>query len=355
MTDGALAALALALAACGTTAGRPLPPGHKPRGPAAGMSVGHVAARGLLAYDATFDANGTHLATIELSTRFELVVRDLAAGGDPIRIVLGKPDYDVVDLALDPKGTRAAVASLDGTVRLFDLAARTETANWRLDAPATAVAFSPDGGWLATGADSGVLCLRRVDDGALVQCVAAHEKRLAALAFTPGGEALASAGWDGQAIVWESPSLAELARARRGGVATALAFSPDGRALAVARALNPPKRTTGKAEHDPAVGIDLWTWPDGAGGVLRTLTGHGAAVVSLAFTPDGTRLVTGSWDRTVALWDPETGRRIARLGGFSHVVRAVDVSPDGRRVAVASWSGNDRKGRSVTLVDLLYP
>lgn len=348
--------LPLVLLGCGATVmGKPLGAGQKPTGPATGFSTAHVVERGRLAYDVAFDGAGTHLATVELATSFQLVVRDLAAGGAPIRIPLGKPDYDVVDLALAPRGDRAAVATLDGTIRVFDLAARTELANWRLDAAATAVAFSPDGGWLATGAESGVLCLRRVDDGALVQCVAAHAKRIVALVFSPGGEALASAGWDGQAIVWESPSLAELARAVRGGVATAVAFSPDGRGLAVARALNAPKRTTGKIETDPAAGIDLWTWPEGPVGIGRTLTGHTAAVVSLTFTPDGTRLVTGSWDRTVALWDPHTGRRIDRLTGFGHVIRAVDVSPDGRRIAVASWSGNDRKGRSVTLVDLLYP
>ena len=72
------------------------------------------------------------------------------------------------------------------------------------------------------------------------------------------------------------------------------------------------------------------------GEALFTLEGHGSAVYSVRFSPDGKRLASGSWDMTVRLWDAETGACVRTLEGHRHTVRSVCFSPDGRQVA----SGN---------------
>src|SRR5262245_30914384 len=104
---GATAAVALAIAcgACGSGApvrGRPLAAGQVARSAPSGLRVRQRAATGVLAYAVAVDAAGKRLISVELSTRFELVVRRLGKKGQVVataRTVLGPPEWDVRDLA----------------------------------------------------------------------------------------------------------------------------------------------------------------------------------------------------------------------------------------------------------------
>ena len=80
----------------------------------------------------------------------------------------------------------------------------------------------------------------------------------------------------------------------------------------------------------------LRLWDLESGQTIRTLQGHTGLVSAVAVTPDGRRAVSGSADRTLRLWDLETGQTIRTLKGHTGTVIAVAVTPDGRRAVSAS-------------------
>jgi WD40 repeat protein len=100
---------------------------------------------------------------------------------------------------------------------------------------------------------------------------------------------------------------------------TACAWSPDGRRLL-----------------SGSVDSTLRLWDAETGVCLRTLYGHANWVMACAWSPDGRRLLSGSLDSTLRLWDAETGACLRTLSGHAKAVWACAWSPDGRRLLSGS-------------------
>ena len=72
------------------------------------------------------------------------------------------------------------------------------------------------------------------------------------------------------------------------------------------------------------------------------LKGHTGWVNSVAFSPDGKRIVTGSRDDTARIWDAETGKELQKLEGYASTVNSVAFSPDGKKIVTGSTDGTAR-------------
>lgn len=356
IATAAVAAIAFSAASCGApAAGVDLE--VRARGGAA-LRVASAAAPGALAYRVAFTRpprGPPLLVAVELTTDFELVARRVGPGGrltETVRVRLGPPDWDVTGLALAPDGATAYVASAAGTVRAVDLASGRATWTWHLGDAATDVAVSPDGRYLAAGGRRGILCLRRVADHALLQCAAIDRGPVSSVAFAPGGRRLATSSWDGRVALWSVPALAELASLDTGGSANDVAFAPrTGGPLAVAVSRAAPRRTpevAAREPRDPGAAVLIW-WPV-RGRAPQILRGHTGPVTAVAWTPDSRRILSGSWDRSVRMWDADSGRELARVNHLSHLVRDLATDARGRWAAVAAWTRPGARDAAATLL-----
>jgi WD40 repeat protein len=232
-------------------------------------------------------------------------------------------------LTVSPDGSRVAATGFDPQNKVYHLRVCVVASGEQLfSAEGGALAYSPDGRWLAVRAadDKTVLLLdARTHEPAARFC--GHEKGIMSATFSPDGRRLATCSSDRTVRLWqmdgispvpsgtsdppsvESRALAgtydacQVLRGHSGEVFTA-SFHPDGTRLAT-------------AGRDRAI----WLWDLTRGDDVARLQGHTSFVWSLAFSPDGKTLVSGSGDSTVRLWDTEPLRVRHQARGGAEALR----------------------------------
>jgi WD40 repeat protein len=184
----------------------------------------------------------------------------------------------------------------------------------------SAVAYSPDGQWLATGSSDATVRLWHVSTGECRQTLTGHTNWISSVAFSPDGQWLATGSTDGTIRLWQvSTGKCHQILTGHTNWVTSVAFSPDGQWLA--------------SGSDDAI---TRLWQVSTGKCHQILTGHSNRVRSVAFSPDGQWLATGSSDATTRLWQVSMGKCHQILTGHPNRVNSVAFSPDGQWLATGS-------------------
>jgi WD40 repeat protein/beta-lactamase regulating signal transducer with metallopeptidase domain len=276
------------------------------------------------------------------AVRFSQAGRSLIAGTSKGHLLVHDPEngqlrgYLGVEAGVPSEwhiGTEAVTAILDDTVnrRLYSIfrdgtvlawmpAGQPQTPQTQYRAAGgrvTAVAVSPDGRSLATGARDGVIRLWNVGTASEIKKLAGHRGCVTALHFA-AGERLVSAGEDERVHIWDLATGQTIRSVVQSSPDLKIALSSDGCMLAVA--------------GRKMAGIALWDAE--AGEMIRRFGGVAGGATSVAFAPAGDRLAAGYADGMVRIWDPLTGKEVQRGQAGSGSVDDIAFGADGRTAAV---------------------
>jgi eukaryotic-like serine/threonine-protein kinase len=245
-------------------------------------------------------------------------------------------------VAWSPDGKRVASGADDATVQVWDPRTGSSHLTYRGQKRLVeAVAWSPDGTLLASGGFDHTVQVWHAATGTPLLTYHGHTNAVMTVAWSPTGARIASGSYDTTIQVWDTADGGHVLtyRGHRSLVHT-LAWSPDGQYLA-------------SASFDHTVQV----WDAAAGTPLLTYRGHAPfAANALAWAPDGRRIASGGNDKTVQVWESMDGQRVFTYSGHSGVVDVVAWAPDGQRIAsggddhtVQVWHAADGGARFVYL------
>jgi len=340
----------------------------------------------------THESLSSHLSVVAFSPDIRLVATADPSDGEiviwdvfqaKIVQILERGEYGTKALVTSPDGITFAAGGFDNTLVVWSVLESGPAHTIRgFPHGIYNLAYSPDGRILAASTGSvenlffgdRTLSAWDASTGKLIWKSEADHMEFGHLAFSRDGRWLASIArpGDGDALILDATNGKTIHTIATGGGAQALAFSPDGRSLALGETnkkieildlatLTPVKTFWNQSDLVMSVTFspdsrlvaaadleNVNVWKVGDGTQLCTLRGHTDFVSSLSFSQDGSRLISASWDHTIKIWDLETCHPVADLTQHNDRVNAIAFLPDGRRFLSASDDGTVRLWNSET-------
>ena len=234
----------------------------------------------------------------------------------------------LINIKLSPDSTRVVASTSIGTwiydaqtgevVSLFTETQIGEKDGFLPRTPPETLTFSPDASIVATAHGTRIYVWDTFTGNAFAM-LDEHPDSINAIALSPNGTKLATAGGDWTVRLWEVGTGKYITSLTgHSSAVNSVAFSPDGKILASA-------------------GSTLHLWDANTGESLHTDSRDLGSIDLLVFSPDGRKLATGGgWDHTVHLWNVNTGTLRIGLKGHTDKIRAMAFSSDSMRLITAS-------------------
>ncbi|KIX98572.1 uncharacterized protein Z520_05873 [Fonsecaea multimorphosa CBS 102226] len=189
----------------------------------------------------------------------------------------------------------------------------------------TTLTYSPDSSRIITGADDGLIKVWDVSSGFHIATFSEHNSAVTASAYSKRGNILFTSSLDGSVRAWD------MLRYRNFRTFTApqrLSFS--------CLAIDPSAEVVCAASHDS---FDIYLWSVQTGALLDQLAGHEGPISTLAFTPDGRHLVSGSWDHTIRVWSVFDRSQASETLQLMSDLLCIAVRPDSAQIAASTLDG----------------
>ncbi|TWU12023.1 translocation protein TolB [Symmachiella macrocystis] len=260
-----------------------------------------------------------HREVVLLNADDGKVIAKFEGAEHPLNAVAFSPDGQWIAAAGGPAG-------IGGSVRLWEIEGEPAGLFNGHDDSIYGLAFSPDGKLLATSSYDKLIKLWDVATGQEAATLKHHTAAVFDVAFSPDGKTLASVGDDQTVKLWDVASRKRMVTlSEPTGSMNAVAFHPSGKEVA-------------------AVGIDktlrVWSWDGKSAKIRKSVFAHDAILLDVAYAQDGKTLFTAAEDGRIKAWDAVGLNLLRTEENLTDWPHALAVHPDGKRIFAGLYDGN---------------